>query len=284
MEQHELKAGKNGMHPLRRRCRKRWIRPLPLLFFCTLGFLTVIAVLTAVRLPARDSQIDPPVAVASQPVPSEQLISSEPAQESPLQKAAEAPTNPTPYAADSWKLLLVNPWNPLPENDSVQTVTLKNGLQVDERCYPDLQAMMDACRADGLSPVICSAYRTREKQETLFQNKVNRFIAQGYTESEARVEAGKVVAVPGTSEHQLGLAVDIVDLNNQNLDESQEHTAVQKWLMAHSWEYGFILRYPQEKSELTGITYEPWHYRYVGREDAAQIYALGVCLEEYLDM
>lgn len=278
MEQREMKAGKNGVHPLRRRCRKRWIRPLPLLFFCALVFLTIVAALIAAHLPTRDSPIDPPLAVASQPV------SSEPTQESPLQKAASSPTDHKPIAADSWKLLLVNPWNLLPENYSIQTVTLKNGLQVDERCYPDLQAMMDACRADGLSPVICSAYRTQEKQETLFQNKVSRLIAQGYTESEAAVEAGKVVAVPGTSEHQLGLAVDIVDINNQNLDESQEYTAVQKWLMAHSWEYGFILRYPNGKSELTGISYEPWHYRYVGREDAAQIYALGVCLEEYLDM
>lgn len=283
MEQREVNAGKNGVHPLRPTHRKRKIRLLTPLFFCPLIFLCIAAAYLLVRLPARDSPIEP-LAVVSQPIFNEQLISSEPTQNSSLQKAAELPANPKPIAADSWKLLLVNPWNPLPEDHSIQTVTLKNGLQVDERCYPDLQAMMDACRADGLSPVICSAYRTQEKQETLFQNKVNRLIAQGYTESEATVEAGKVVAVPGTSEHQLGLAVDIVDINNQNLDESQEHTAVQKWLMAHSWEYGFILRYPNGKSELTGITYEPWHYRYVGREDAAQIHALGVCLEEYLDM
>lgn len=282
--EHEVNVRKNRVHPLRPRCRKRSIRLLTPLFFCPLIFLCIAAAYLLARLPARDSSIEPPLAVVSQPIFNEQLISSEPVENGLQEEATEAPTLPKPIAADSWKLLLVNPWNPLPEDHSIQTVTLKNGLQVDERCYPDLQAMMDACRADGLSPVICSAYRTQEKQETLFQNKVNRLIAQGYTESEATVEAGKVVAVPGTSEHQLGLAVDIVDINNQNLDESQEHTAVQKWLMAHSWEYGFILRYPHEKSKLTGITYEPWHYRYVGREDAAQIHALGVCLEEYLDM
>ena len=105
---------------------------------------------------------------------------------------------------------------------------------------------------------------------------------QGYAQTDAEEEAGKVVARPGTSEHQLGLAVDIVDLDNQNLDETQEDTAVQQWLMAHSWEYGFILRYPGGKSEITGIIYEPWHYRYVGRDAAAEIYAQGVCLEEYL--
>ena len=97
------------------------------------------------------------------------------------------------------------------------------------------------------------------------------------------LEAAKTVALPGTSEHQLGLAVDIVDRSNQNLDRTQETTAVQQWLMAHSWEYGFILRYPDEKSETTGIIYEPWHYRYVGKEAAEEIYRQGVCLEEYLD-
>lgn len=183
---------------------------------------------------------------------------------------------------DSWNLTLVNPWNPLPEDYTFSLTELRNGLSVDTRCYPDLQAMMDACRAEGLSPVICSAYRTQEYQEGLFQNKVSRLIAQGYSEADAVVEAGKSVAVPGTSEHQLGLAVDIVDINNQHLDESQESTAVQKWLMEHSWEYGFILRYPNDKSEITGIIYEPWHYRYVGREDARQIHDQGVCLEEYL--
>ena len=91
-----------------------------------------------------------------------------------------------------------------------------------------------------------------------------------------------MVAVPGTSEHQLGLALDIVDMNHQILDESQEETDTQQWLMAHSWEYGFILRYPNDKSEITGIIYEPWHYRYVGRDAAREIYEQGVCLEEYL--
>ena len=91
------------------------------------------------------------------------------------------------------------------------------------------------------------------------------------------------MAFPGTSAHQLGLAVDIVDLSNQNLNESQEDTAVQKWLMENSWRYGFILRYPNDKSDVTGIVYEPWHYRYVGKEAAKEIYGQGICLEEYLE-
>lgn len=183
---------------------------------------------------------------------------------------------------DEWYLTLVNPWNPLPEDYTLTLKKLSSGHSVDERCYPDLQEMMDACRMAGLSPVICSSYRSREKQQELFRNKINRLMAQGFSRNDAETEAAKVVAVPGTSEHQLGLAVDIVDLNNQNLDTSQENTPVQKWLMEHCWEYGFILRYPNEKSGITGIIYEPWHYRYVGRDAAKEIYELGVCLEEYL--
>ncbi len=181
-----------------------------------------------------------------------------------------------------WKLVLVNRWNPLPNNWHVYLLQLSNGLYVDERCYPDLQEMMDDCRAAGLSPKICSAYRTQETQEALYQNELSAQLALGLSPERAREEAGKAVALPGTSEHQLGLALDIVDINNQHLDRSQEDTPVQRWLMAHSWEYGFILRYPNDKSGVTGIIYEPWHYRYVGREAAREIYESGLCLEEYL--
>ena len=193
------------------------------------------------------------------------------------------PAQPAKHSDEDWKLLLVNPWNPLPDGYSVTLTQLKNGHSVDERCYPELQAMMDDCRTAGLSPLICSSYRTQKKQESLFQNQVNKLIAQGFSQDEARNEAGKSIAVPGTSEHQLGLAVDIVDVNNQNLDESQETTPVQRWLMENSWKYGFIFRYPAYKTDLTGVAGEVWHYRYVGKEAAQEIHEQGVCLEEYLE-
>lgn len=185
-------------------------------------------------------------------------------------------------SAGDWNLILVNAWNLLPDGYDVSLTQLKNGHAVDTRCYPDLQDMMDDCRAAGLSPLICSSYRSPEKQERLYQEKVGTFLARGYAKEEARAEAGKVVAVPGTSEHQLGLAVDIVDTANQHLDESQETTDVQKWLLQNSWKYGFILRYPSDKSDITGIIYEPWHYRYVGKDAAKAIYEEGICLEEYV--
>lgn len=185
-------------------------------------------------------------------------------------------------AAGDWQLLLVNPGNSMTHDYTVALTQLKNGHAIDERAYPDLQEMMDDCRAAGFSPVICSSYRTWEEQESLLNNQVDQYLIQGYAQDEARALAETIIAVPGTSEHQLGLALDIVDENNQLLDESQANTAVQQWLMQNSWQYGFILRYPQDKSYITGIIYEPWHYRYVGREHAQKIYEADICLEEYL--
>ena len=181
-------------------------------------------------------------------------------------------------------LTLVNPWNTIPDGYEPQLCTLSDGQQIDRRCYDDLMQMLDDCRAAGNSPYICSAYRTWDKQQALFDNKIQRLENEGYDAETARVEAAKVVAAPGTSEHQLGLAADIIDTGYTNLDEGQENTATQQWLMAHCWDYGFILRYPNGTTDITGIIYEPWHYRYVGRTAAAQIHELGVTFEEYIDM
>ena len=193
------------------------------------------------------------------------------------------PTPDGPAPEDAWALLLVNCDHPLPEGFAVPAFTqLKNGHSIDQRAYPALQAMMDGCRAAGLSPLICSSYRSAETQRQLFEQAVEGWLAKGYIREEAEAQAARWVARPGTSEHQTGLAVDIVDLSYQLLDEGQESTAVQRWLMEHCAEYGFILRYPTDKSAITGVGYEPWHYRYVGKA-AQEIMDGGLCLEEYLD-
>ena len=257
-----------SMPPARRRRRRRRRR----LLRGAVRFLATFCVLmTAWVLLANGFAAEPETGGAEPPLTAPVMAIS-----------AEEPVIRDPVDKDAWSLILVNHWNPVPEDYSVTLKQLSGGHAVDERCYPDLQDMLDTCRAEGLSPLICSSYRSYEKQQSLYQNKVSRLTAQGYAREKAEAEAGKTVAVPGTSEHQLGLAVDIVDVENQNLDSSQERTAVQQWLLAHSWEYGFILRYPNDKSEITGIIYEPWHYRYVGKEAAKEIYELGVCLEEYL--
>lgn len=206
----------------------------------------------------------------------------------PVAEAAEplAPVKEAEPAAGEeadWKLLLVNPWNALPEDFSVELTTLAScGLKVDKRIQADLDEMLSACQEAGLRPLICSAYRTQAVQTRLYKNKISRLRAAGYSRESAEAEAGRWVAVPGTSEHQTGLALDIVSAGYQVLNKKQADTAEQKWLMEHCWEYGFILRYSSEKSEITGIGYEPWHYRYVGEEAAGEIMRQGLCLEEYL--
>lgn len=182
----------------------------------------------------------------------------------------------------TWNLQLVNAENTVPDNYKVDLVVLRNGQSVDRRIYEDLQEMMDDARANGLSPLICSSYRSHEEQMGLFNAEISKYMAQGYSEEEAREKAAQWVAIPGTSEHELGLAVDIVSMDHQMLDASQEQTPEQQWLIANSYKYGFILRYPSDKSELTGISYEPWHYRYVGKEVAQAITEQDLCLEEYL--
>lgn len=199
-----------------------------------------------------------------------------------LPDCKEIATEYTPEI-NEWSMVLVNPWNKLPDDFSVMLTELDNGHAVDSRIYNDLQEMLNDARSEGLEPLICSSYRSYELQDRLFRNKVDFYLSEGYVSYNAEREAAKWVAFPGTSEHQTGLAVDIVSIHYQLLDENQEDTPEQKWLMENSYKYGFILRYPTDKSHITGINYEPWHYRYVGKEVAKEIYEQGLCLEEYLE-
>lgn len=179
-------------------------------------------------------------------------------------------------------LILVNASNPIPKDWKTDLVQLKDGQSIDRRAYGSLQKMLDDARAQGLDPLICSGYRTKELQTKLFNDQVNTYQNQGLSKEDAKKKAAVWIAVPGTSEHQTGLAVDIYSVGNQRLDRSQEKTAVQKWLIKNCWKYGYILRYPSDKRKITGIGYEPWHYRYVGKRAAKAIYKQHVCLEEYL--
>ena len=188
------------------------------------------------------------------------------------------------FASNGQELVLVNPWHFVPEDYTVELVPIYETHQVAAIAYEDFLDMIEDCRAEGHEPMVCSSYRTHEYQEELYQNRIKRYVKAGYSEEKATELAGRSVAVPGTSEHQLGLALDIVDDDNWHLDETQADMPTQKWLMKNSWRYGWILRYPSEKSEHTGIIYEPWHYRYVGKTVAKEIYESGLCLEEYLQM
>ncbi|MDE5605564.1 MAG: M15 family metallopeptidase [Eubacterium sp.] len=177
--------------------------------------------------------------------------------------------------------ILVNANNPIPDDWTVDLVELRNGHQIDRRAYESLQKMIDDARANGWNPLICSSYRTTAYQQKLFDNRVEKMKRQGMSEKEAIRDTEKWIAIPGTSEHETGLAVDIVTIENQNLDKSQLNSDCQKWLMEHCYDYGFILRYPEDKEALTGIDFEPWHYRYVGYDIAQYIKNNNICLEEY---
>lgn len=184
-----------------------------------------------------------------------------------------------------WNLRLINGEHPLP--DSFEAPKLKSFADgahaVDKRIYQSLQAMLKAARKANRHPVVCSSFRTHTKQKELYRARVQQCKGEGLTGKKAREEAAFWVARPGCSEHEAGLAVDLVDESYQELDKKQEKTKAQKWLMKHCADYGFILRYPTDKSDITNIGYEPWHYRYVGKEYARAITDSGLCFEEWLE-
>ena len=179
--------------------------------------------------------------------------------------------------ADTPELTLVNADHAVPPGWNVELTTLSNGEQVASMIYPDLQEMFDDMRAQGIYPLVRAGYRSRETQEQVLEDRIASYQSEGYSKSRARELALETVAEPGTSEHELGLAVDInADDDRSTGDE------VYAWLAENAYKYGFIQRYPEDKTEITGIDYEPWHYRYVGKSAAGEIYKSGECLEEYL--
>ena len=185
-----------------------------------------------------------------------------------------------------WYLKLVNAENPMTQEDVPDVTEVpvdSNGYQVDARIVDAVVQMFEDARAEGLNPMICSAFRAWDTQVSLYENKISRVMnEEGLSQEDAAVEAATVVAKPGTSEHQIGLALDIVSYDYQELDDEQMNTPEQKWLMENCWKYGFILRYPVNKSEITGVIFEPWHYRYVGEKAAKEITEQDITLEEYL--
>ena len=175
-----------------------------------------------------------------------------------------------------WNLCLVNRDYAVPAGYHPPLLTLSNGQKVDERIYPDLQAMFDAARQEGLDLHVASGYRTKQQQKEILYARIKEYRKQGYGTKQATAEAESYVALPDHSEHQLGLAIDIQIKGNTNAD------ALYRWLEIHAHEYGFIQRYPKEKTDITGFSYERWHYRYVGKEAAKTIFQSDLTLEEYL--
>lgn len=177
---------------------------------------------------------------------------------------------------NGWQLILVNSKYRVPESWESEFVTLSCGERVDKRIYPDLQNMFDAALSEGIDLVVRSGYRSEKEQKEILIKKIGAFRKEGYGNTEAAEKATDLVSMPGTSEHQLGIAVDI------NAENGTEKNEAYRWLSENSYRFGFIVRYPSGKNHITGISYEPWHFRYVGKSHARNMYESGQCLEEYL--
>ena len=200
---------------------------------------------------------------------------------------AYAGFNPTTVVIneEKWNLLLVNRNYILPDDFTVKTAPIKGGsMSMDYRVVPYYDQMVTAAEKDGITLIPVSGYRSVERQRTNFENEINYYVGQGYSKAEATRLASEVVLMPATSEHNAGLAMDFGTTGNTSLDESFANTKAFKWLCENAADYGFILRYEEHTQDITMITYEPWHWRYVGVEAAKEIKASGVTLEEYLGM
>jgi len=189
----------------------------------------------------------------------------------------------TSIPTDNWQSILVNSGNKLPQDFNVELSEIQGTYKVDKRIAEITKKMIADAKSDGISLQVCSAYRSVDKQTSLYTNKVNHYLNLGYSETDARKKAGELVAVPLTSEHHTGLAIDFNSSSYQQLDAGIEKTKEIKWLHENADRYGFILRYPKDKQNITKITYEPWHFRYVGIEAAKYIKENNLCLEEYLN-
>lgn len=185
------------------------------------------------------------------------------------------------------ELILVNADNYIPDDYEVELVTVQGKYKLDQKAAQHAIDFVAAAGKAGFDMRLCSGYRTVEKSRELYNRKVNQYISAGYAEADAEREAARWVVPPGTSEHHTGLAMDLVSAEywaeHSDLEHEYENYDSFKWMVEHCAEYGFILRYPKDKQDITGITYEPWHYRYVGEVAATYIMENGLCLEEYLE-
>lgn len=194
---------------------------------------------------------------------------------------------------DDWALYVIGNDNPLPPDFTVDIKTVAGERTLDKRCAEYAIQMMNDAKEQGVGLYITSAYRSIQYQEENLQNYINRLMAQGYTKEEATEQAHKEIALPGHSEHNAGLAMDIVSddywSNHSDLDESFEQLPQFTWLIDNSWKYGFILSYPKGKEGITGFIYEPWHYRFVGLKHAEKIHQVYeetgefLTVNEYMD-
>ena len=183
-----------------------------------------------------------------------------------------------------WKLILVNKQHPIPEGYEFPFGDINESMRCDKRVLAPLKTMLKDAADNGINLAICSPYRNDERQEGLFSRKIKNYLDAGLSYKDAYNITSQAVTVPGASEHQIGLAFDIVCGSYYNLDEGFGDTKAGKWLAENSYKYGFVVRYLEGKENITGIEYEPWHFRFVGIDAATVMYEQNLCLEEFWDM
>lgn len=187
------------------------------------------------------------------------------------------------FSQDSDYCFVVNKEILLPEGYEIETDYVQGNYQLEKVAAMHAREMIEAAHQDGIELKILSAYRTVDYQQGLIDKGIkNRMENQGMTYDEAAYDVSINIAPPGGSEHNAGLAADIIDYDHWDTYEEFEDTPEFDWLIEHCWEYGFILRYPKGKEDITGYIYEPWHYRYVGTDRAKEVMDSGLCLEEFL--
>lgn len=188
--------------------------------------------------------------------------------------------NPTIITIDEekWHLTLVNSGYRIPDDYEPDLVYVCGSSErLDRKVAEHYEDMYEAAKADGVDLTPCSGYRSYELQERNYNNKISFYESQGYSTQEAKVKAATIIMPPGSSEHNLGYAMDILCV-----DEWFEDTEQFKWLTENAADYGFIMRYPKDKQDITKVIYEPWHWRYVGVELAKELKDSGLVLEEYM--
>ncbi len=176
-----------------------------------------------------------------------------------------------------WPLILVNRTHAVPDDYVPPLFTLSNGQQFDARMYPEWQKMVLAAKENGLTLEAAYCYRSNETQRQILADRIAWYRKEGNSAAEAERKALEYVALPGHSEHELGLAVDI------HAEGETKPELLFAWLKEHAHEYGFVERYPEDKVAVTGIAHERWHYRFVGKDAATEMHEKNLALEEYLN-
>lgn len=269
--------------------KKQWMAKgiLALLLCLILAGLAVGFAVTEKRKPAEPTTqplpMTEPEPQTEPPTEAETIAAPEPTTAKAPPVSLPQSTDSTPVTVlpdgDNWELTLVNLQYRLPEEykPTLKAAVEGSSVQLDERVAPFYAEMYAAAKADGCTLTPYSGYRTYARQQENFDRKVAYYVSQGLSEAEATAQTQTRILPAGASEHNMGFSMDIVSASADFISTKEF-----SWLTAHAYEYGFILRYPENKTEITGVMYEPWHWRFVGKEAATAMQKSGQCLEEYL--